>query len=619
MRFISRRKFTRKLILSISALSIAGLLVMFVIVNTVVRNIIHENITGAVYNDMRATSKEIDAWFNVGNHVVNSLARVWPVMGTNNIKPIAVSLLNEYDFIVEIYAGFADGSYLGSENWEPDGFWDSTTRGWYREAAASRGESITTIPYESATMNINTITTVATVAKWIPDLGGMEAVVAVDIAISSIIEKINHYRLAGGGYFILFCPNGEIISHPNIRYTLSPEGIINIKNIPNGDLLMDSAITEGNSYKFDDRRLGASYLMKFSLESTGWTLAAVVPAAAISESVSRNLWVIILAFAAILISLFALTMIFMSLLTKNMEEGRVVAQRMQSMLDSSPLLCTIFDENSNVIEANQEAVRLFEIPDKQLYIDNYFAFSPELQPDGISSRDKALAMLKVACEEGHSRFEWTYMNSKGELIPCEEIIMDVKSPGGDTLIAYTRDLREFYKFKETEKAAYTDALTGARNRRFLMTTAEKDLQVCIEEDLQFSLIMMDIDFFKKVNDTYGHPVGDEVLKIVVSRIRHVLKKDTLVARYGGEEFVITFPDINYKDVFETAERIRSHIAKSAFSVGDLKIPVTISLGAARRSEQYSSLADIINNADKALYQAKQTGRNKVVSFEEITM
>jgi diguanylate cyclase (GGDEF)-like protein len=612
VRYESRRKFTRKLILSVTALSAVGLLVVFIVVNTVVRSIIHENVTGAVYSDMRATSKEIDAWFDVGNHVVNSLTRVWPVMGVNYVKPIAESLLDEYDFIVEIYAGFADGSYLGSEHWVPDGVWDSTVRHWYKEAAASRGQLITTTPYESATEGRGIITTVA---KWTPDLGGMEAVVAVDIAIDSIIEKISQYRLVGGGYFILLDPGGEIISHPNIRYTLSSEGAVNIRDIPNGDVFMNSVILEGSSHEFDDHRYGASHLMRFQLESTGWTLAAVVPAAAISEPVSQNLWVIMLAFAAVLISLFALTMVFMSLITKDMEESRVVAQRMQSMLDSSPLLCTIFDEKSNVIEANQEAVRLFEIPDKQLYIDDYFAFSPELQPDGMSSRGKALEMLKVAHEEGHSRFEWTYMTSGGELIPCEEIIMNVKRAEGDELIAYTRDLRDFYKLKETEKAAYTDPLTGARNRRFLMTTAEKDLKVCTEEDLPYSLIMMDIDYFKKVNDTYGHPVGDEVLKIVVARIRNALKKDTLVARYGGEEFVVTLPDVSYGHVFETAERIRSRVAESAFTVGDLEIPVTISLGAASRSEQHTTLAEIINNADKALYQAKQTGRNRVVLYE----
>jgi diguanylate cyclase (GGDEF)-like protein len=104
------------------------------------------------------------------------------------------------------------------------------------------------------------------------------------------------------------------------------------------------------------------------------------------------------------------------------------------------------------------------------------------------------------------------------------------------------------------------------------------------------------------------------LKIVVSRIRHVLKKGTLIARYGGEEFIITFPDNSSEDIYEAAERIRNNVAESPFIVGDLKVPVTISLGVAERTEQFATIAEIINNADKALYQAKQTGRNRVVIF-----
>lgn len=301
------------------------------------------------------------------------------------------------------------------------------------------------------------------------------------------------------------------------------------------------------------------------------------------------------------------------------KKERELAQRMQIMLDSSPMLCTIFDKNNNVLEANQEAERLFEIPDKQLYIDDYFAFSPEIQHDGTPSRTKAFEMLAVAIKEGHSRFDWTYKTSSGELIPCEEIIMSVELHGENLLIAYTRDLRDFHKYKETEykvgqleKAAYTDVLTSAYNRRYFMDVAEKELQTCIEKDSPYSLIMIDVDFFKKINDAYGHPVGDEVLKILVARVRHSLRRGALVARYGGEEFVISLQDADKEIAVDAAERIRKNIEASAFMVNNLKIDVTISLGVSSKTTQAATLSDIINNADKALYEAKQTGRNKVV-------
>jgi len=164
--------------------------------------------------------------------------------------------------------------------------------------------------------------------------------------------------------------------------------------------------------------------------------------------------------------------------------------------------------------------------------------------------------------------------------------------------------------------ALTDELTGARNRRYFTDIAEAELKSCTANNMQYSVIIIDADFFKKVNDTYGHPVGDEVLKILVSRIRNTIKLDTLVARYGGEEFIISLPNVNPDDVLNTAERVRESIENSAFKIDEHEIDVTISLGVASLSAEARTLTEIISNADKALYKAKQTGRNKVVVYGE---
>jgi len=163
--------------------------------------------------------------------------------------------------------------------------------------------------------------------------------------------------------------------------------------------------------------------------------------------------------------------------------------------------------------------------------------------------------------------------------------------------------------------ALTDELTGARNRRYFVEAAEEELRMSNENDNRYSLIIIDADYFKRVNDTYGHPVGDEVLKILVSRIRNTIKLDTLFARYGGEEFIVSLPDLDHEAVMATAERIRVNIESHAFKIDDLEIDVTISLGVASKSTEASTLSKIISNADKALYQAKQTGRNKVIFYE----
>ena len=162
--------------------------------------------------------------------------------------------------------------------------------------------------------------------------------------------------------------------------------------------------------------------------------------------------------------------------------------------------------------------------------------------------------------------------------------------------------------------ALTDALTGVRNRRYLMEKAEQELQHCTQKNADFSAIMVDIDFFKSINDRYGHLSGDEVLKILTARIRHILKHDTLLARYGGEEFVITLPGVKHEDAMKTAWRIQKTIESYAFRIGELEINITASFGVASKTPSCTTLADIIDKADKALYKAKESGRNTVVGY-----
>jgi len=221
---------------------------------------------------------------------------------------------------------------------------------------------------------------------------------------------------------------------------------------------------------------------------------------------------------------------------------------------------------------------------------------------------------------GNAHFEWMYQTLDSTTqIPCEVRLERVILDGKSLAIAFVRDLSEINNAvsmaKQLEQAAFTDSLTGVRNRRYFMEAAEKELQICIEKKRPYSLAMIDIDYFKKINDTYGHPVGDEVLVIVVARIRHVLKSDALVARYGGEEFVVMLPALNHVNVLKTAQRIRANIEASPFLIGDMEINVTISLGTASRTKQSTTLLEIIGNADKALYQAKQAGRNRVVHYD----
>ena len=178
---------------------------------------------------------------------------------------------------------------------------------------------------------------------------------------------------------------------------------------------------------------------------------STIPTEATHIPVFQNLAIIMAAFATLLLAIFVITVFFVLRLTRSMEENRVIKERMQAILDSSPLMCCIFDENFNVLEANQEAERLFKIPDKQIFIDRYFDFFPECQPDGEPSREKAIAEVRKTLETGSTRYEWMYRLQDGTPIPTEEILQRVRIGERDFVIAYTRDLRDFHKFLETTK------------------------------------------------------------------------------------------------------------------------------------------------------------------------
>ena len=177
-------------------------------------------------------------------------------------------------------------------------------------------------------------------------------------------------------------------------------------------------------------------------------------------------------------------------------------------------------------------------------------------------------------------------------------------------------LRSSYEFSLS--MALTDSLTGLYNRRYLEVHMQKLLQKSQESRKSLGVIMIDIDHFKKVNDTYGHNVGDEVLKIFAERLKNGLRSFDLVARLGGEEFVAMLPDVPPERAYIIAERMRRAIADEPFicSAPEGKISVTTSIGGAIIGPGPHSSQDVLDRADKCLYQAKETGRNCVV-FEDI--
>lgn len=167
-----------------------------------------------------------------------------------------------------------------------------------------------------------------------------------------------------------------------------------------------------------------------------------------------------------------------------------------------------------------------------------------------------------------------------------------------------------------QELAVRDSLTGLYNRRYLDETLEREVSRARREGIPLSLVMLDIDYFKRVNDTYGHQVGDEVLRTLAATLSADVRAEDVACRYGGEEFLILLPNMPLVAALARAEAWRAAVEGLAIGHGDFVLTFTISLGVAAYPEHGKTPDDLTRCADQALYKAKREGRNQVAVYSD---
>ncbi len=200
----------------------------------------------------------------------------------------------------------------------------------------------------------------------------------------------------------------------------------------------------------------------------------------------------------------------------------------------------------------------------------------------------------------------------------DELIDEYVLRDGD-LIKIGRSIFKFLSGNNIENAYHeeiyrlttVDGLTQVYNKRYFLETLEREIGRAQRYQRDLSLIMFDIDNFKKINDTYGHLAGDHVLKHLAMVIKSRIRREDILSRYGGEEFSIILPEIDKENAIQFAEKIRKLVEKAMFSFEDTEIPVTISIGVTNYDGQQVDVNEFIKLADEKLYDAKQSGRNRV--------
>ena len=229
------------------------------------------------------------------------------------------------------------------------------------------------------------------------------------------------------------------------------------------------------------------------------------------------------------------------------------------------------------------------------------------------SEGKSLYVLPLFSRDllqGVIAFLWEYDRKGDSYFHMDEIMRIVS-------IQTALGLERHHLYTGVEKIGLTDELTGLANRRMFNYLMEREINRSRRYARPFSLLMIDIDFFKKINDRWGHPAGDLVLRELSALMRENFRKLDVPVRYGGEEFAVLLPETSLEDAIQLAERFRVTVEQAKFMNGRERIPVTVSLGVASIgnspiSEELDS-EELLQYADRALYQAKQNGRNRIAA------
>lgn len=169
---------------------------------------------------------------------------------------------------------------------------------------------------------------------------------------------------------------------------------------------------------------------------------------------------------------------------------------------------------------------------------------------------------------------------------------------------------------ELEQQALTDYLTNLYNRRYFMRRGEEEFKRTKRNGQPLTLLMLDIDNFKRVNDSYGHEAGDRALQEVARALKSNLREIDVLGRMGGEEFAVLLPDTSLEDAALLAERVRQTIENTPFEIPGDVLKITVCIGVSAFAKGMSNIDDMFRNADAALYQAKNAGRNRTMKYTE---
>lgn len=265
-------------------------------------------------------------------------------------------------------------------------------------------------------------------------------------------------------------------------------------------------------------------------------------------------------------------------------------------------------EERRFLYVNSKVADVFGLPVSKIVGQLETDFLPKEMTDNFHESD-----MEVFKKNQIQRTKETVIDDAGN----ERHYLSVKTPitcnDKRAIIGFSSDVTEIYKMKEQfKRLANTDFLTNLYNRRYFMEQGEREFSRAKRHNAPFAIISVDIDHFKAINDNFGHPAGDHVLKKVSQSLQNSIRKEDILARIGGEEFTIILPETQLINAQILAERTREKIQSQFISYQkNIEINVTVSLGVTLISPEDINFDAVLQRVDEALYNAKKKGRNQV--------
>ena len=414
----------------------------------------------AMRQQNRALVSHIDGWISLKGSMVehNAMLLRSPSFEREAVMAHFAAAAQAGESAAEVYVGFPDGTgFSGGAALEPPTGWVSSERPWYAAAAQRPGEIAFALPYAGAARQL-----VFASARTVGDLDDSLGVVAIGMPISALSAHIAETDAMSGSYSFIMDAAGNVLLHPNpamapaalpTEAALAPgalgDFILQNKNEIDGGRFaqMVRAVTGGGFYVG-----GRMIYIGAPLETTGWYVVTRISAIYILSNVLAPLASIT---ATVLFAVASLVGVGVMLrkLKRSMQNERETNELNEIFFSSSPFVMNIWDDNYSLVATSKQSVTMFGLADQRQYIEDFFTLSPEFQPCGTPSSEKALAFVKQAFIDGRAQFEWMHQTASGEPLPAEITLVRFTRQGKYMLAAYTSDLRPIKMAMQGEREA----------------------------------------------------------------------------------------------------------------------------------------------------------------------